>query len=395
MSSRLAIVIRKVLFLYLYIRLWYNKQKRKTSVRDADRGNKMSYFDDDDDRGLSLPVIYTILAVAGIVLILILVVVSQNRGTKGSADRKTATPSPVVEALTTEDQADEGTQGLRSEDLDFWNMYGERTEQETEKMPEETAIPTPSPSMEPSPTPTEDPAYQNVKKNTVDYTKLKTVNDQMAYYPDGFDHTKTSRLGVELSKDSGQVDFDWLKRNGVDFVMLKAGGRGYESGVISLDEKFTGYLEAAEKAGLDIGVIFYSQAVSVNEAVEEAEFVVSQIKDKVIRYPVALVMETITNDDARTDTLSKDQRSQIAEAFLQTVTYDGYHGILYGDGEWLLNEIRPDELLVSYDVMLDDTAAVPEYPYEFKMWKYETGASLAGVEFGGDYVISFVDYSMK
>lgn len=391
-------MVRKVLFLYLYIRIWYNKQKRKTSVRDADRGNKMSYsnFDDDDDRGLSLPVIYTILAVSGIVLILILVVVSQNRGTKGSAGSKAATPSPVVEALTTEAQAEEGTQGLRSEDLDFWDMYADRNTGEPEAVSEEPS-PTPeeSPSPTPSPTPTEDPAYQDVKKSTLDYTKLKTVNDQMAYYPDGFNHTKTSRLGVELSKDNGQVDFDWLKRNGVEFVMLKAGGRGYESGVISLDEKFTGYLEAAEKAGLDIGVIFYSQAVSVNEAVEEAEFVVSQLKDKVIRYPVALVMETITNDDARTDTLSKDQRSQIAEAFLQTVTYDGYHGILYGDGGWLLNEIRPDELLVNYDVMLDDTTAVPEYPYEFKMWKYKSMLSLAGIESGGDYVISFVDYSMK
>lgn len=357
----------------------------------------MSYsnFDEDDDRGLSLPVIYTILAVAGIVLILILVVVSQNRTTKDHAAKGSVTPSPIVEALDTEEMKDEEMQGLRSEDLDFWNMYGDRTEQEPEALPEAEASPSPSPEPSPSPTPTEDPAYRDVQRNTIDYTKLKTVNGLMAYYPDGFDNAKTSRVGVELSKRNGQVDFDWLKRNGIEFVMLKAGGRGYETGVISEDECFKEYMEAAQKAGLDIGVVFWSQAVSVTEAVEEADFVIQALQGYTVRYPVAFAMENIANDEARTDTLSEDQRSQIAEAFLQTVTYDGYQGILYGDQEWLLNEIRPDELLVHYDVMLNATDAPPEYPYAFKMWKYETGASLAGVEFGGDYVISFVDYSMK
>ena len=45
-----------------------------------------NYDDDDNDRGLSLPVIYTMIAMAGIVLIVILVVVSQNTR---SSNRKT------------------------------------------------------------------------------------------------------------------------------------------------------------------------------------------------------------------------------------------------------------------------------------------------------------------
>ena len=356
-----------------------------------------NYDDDDNDRGLSLPVIYTMIAMAGIVLIVILVVVSQNTR---SSNRKTAaglTPTPVVEAVDLRDgesgEAGENT-GLRSEDLDFWNMYGDRNAGE---VVEESPTPSPSPSEEPSPspTPTEDPAYEDVQKNAIDFTKIKhwqAVNDQMGYYPES---EKTFKLGVELSKSNGKVDFDWLKRNGIDFVMLKIGGRGYESGVISLDEQFTDYIEAAKKADLDIGVSFYSQAVSVTEAVEEANFVVNQLQSYTIRYPVALVMEEITNDTARTDTLSVDQRSQIAEAFLQTIQYDGYHAILYGNEQWLMEKIRPDGLLTDYDVLLNDTNPLPEYPYEFKMWRYATDISLAGIENGGAYIISFVDYSMK
>ena len=358
---------------------------------------KYSNYDDDDndnDRGLSLPVIYTIIAMAGIVLIVILVVISQNTH---SSNRKTAagvTPTPAVEAVDLSDgesgEAAENT-GLRSEDLDFWNMYGDRNAGE---IVEESPTPSPTPSEEPSPSPepAEDPAYEDVQKNSIDYTKIKIVNDQMGYYPES---EKTSKLGVELSKSNGKVDFDWLKRNGIDFVMLKVGGRGYESGVISLDEQFTEYIEAAKKADLDIGVSFYSQAVSVTEAVEEANFVVNQLQSYTIRYPVALVMEEITNDTARTDTLSVDQRSQIAEAFLQTIQYDGYHAILYGNEQWLMEKIRPDGLLTDYDVLLNDTNPLPEYPYEFKMWRYATDISLAGIENGGSYIISFVDYSMK
>lgn len=360
---------------------------------------KYSNYDDDDndnDRGLSLPVIYTMIAMAGIVLIVILVVVSQNTR---SSNRKTAaglTPTPVVEAVDLRDgesgEAGENT-GLRSEDLDFWNMYGDRNAGEVvEESPTPSPSPSPSEEPSPSPTPTEDPAYEDVQKNAIDFTKIKIVNDQMGYYPES---EKTSKLGVELSKSNGKVDFDWLKRNGIDFVMLKIGGRGYESGVISLDEQFTNYIEAAKKADLDIGVSFYSQAVSVTEAVEEANFVVNQLQSYTIRYPVALVMEEITNDTARTDTLSVDQRSQIAEAFLQTIQYDGYHAILYGNEQWLMEKIRPDGLLTDYDVLLNDTNPLPEYPYEFKMWRYATDISLAGIENGGAYIISFVDYSMK
>ncbi len=352
-----------------------------------------NYDDDDNDRGLSLPVIYTIIAMAGIVLIVILVVISQNtRSNRKTAVRPTSTP--VVEAadLGGGENGEEGENtGLCSEDLDFWNMYGDLNAGE---VVEETPTPSASPSGKPSPSPTlaENPAYENVQKNAIDFTKIKIVNDQMGYYPEG---EKTSRLGVELSKSNGKVDFDWLKRNGIDFVMLKLGGRGYESGVISLDEQFTDYIEATKEAELDIGVMFYSQAVSVTEAVDEANFVINQVQSYTIRYPVAFALEEITNDTARTDTLSVDQRSQIAEAFLQTIRDDGYHAILYGNEQWLLEKIRPDGLLTDYDVLLNDPSPLPEYPYAFKMWRYATDISLAGIENGGSYIISFADYSMK
>lgn len=357
---------------------------------------KYSNFDDyDENTGLSAPVIYTIFAVVGILLVIALIVFSQNRSGKKEQELTVQKVSPAPAEENRDLQFSEKEKDLellyenhelRAEDLDFWDMY--RNEAPPEK--EIQAMPSATPEMNPSPSAI--PENDNIEKNTVNYTNLKITNDQMTYYVDG---QKQSWLGVELSKDSGQVDFDWLKRNGVDFVMLKIGSRGYESGVITQDDKFAEYMEAAKKAELDVGVFFSSQAISVKEAVEEAQFVASTLQSYSLRYPVAYTVEYVVNDDARVQLLDKDEKSQVAEAFLQSIQDAGYVPILYGNPDWLLDELWSDVLLENYDVMLNDVSTVPDYPYRFQMWKYSSNKKIAGIEFGGSYIISFVNYSVR
>jgi GH25 family lysozyme M1 (1,4-beta-N-acetylmuramidase) len=221
---------------------------------------------------------------------------------------------------------------------------------------------------------------------------MKTTNGKMTYY-DG--NKKLSRLGVTLSEDSGEVDFELLRDGGIDFVMLKLGSRGYGTGLLSLDKNFVTNMEKAKKAGMDIGVYFCSQAVTVTEAVEEAKFVTDNLISYQLTYPVAYQMESISNDSARTDILDEEQKSQVAEAFLNDVENAGYQVLLYGDERWLLTEILSSELLKKYDVFLTDFSAIPEYPYGFKMWEYSTGNTISGVEREANYVISFVDYTKR
>lgn len=204
-----------------------------------------------------------------------------------------------------------------------------------------------------------------------------------------------SRLGAELSEDSGSVDFEALRSAGVDFVMLKVGSRGYGTGVISLDKNFTANLEAAKKAGLAVGAYFCSQAVTAQEATEEAKFVTDNLTAADITYPVAFRMDSITNDTARTDILDEEQKTQVAEAFLNSVEREGYDVILYGSRDFLLSEILTSELLKKYDVWLTDQNPLPDYPYQYKMWEYSEGETLMGVEKKVSYTISFVDYSKR
>lgn len=377
----------------------------------------MRLLGESEEGGMGTPVIYMIVAVSAFVLIILAVVFisngSNNRsGNQGGVARASAEPVPEetqvefakgqedIESLYKEHK-------LRAEDLDFWNMYQDDDEIIVEAAPTES----PKPTEDPEPTDEEKAKdgmhtkvtyrdgteewieiSEDIPLYTYDLTNIKITNDQMSYFVEG---EKTSKLGVDISKSSGKVDFEALRDNGVDFVMIKLGSRGYETGLLSLDEKFVSNITEAQNAGLEVGVTFFSQAVTVEEAVEEAEYVASNLIPYKITYPVAFDMEYIANDKARIEILDEDQKTQIAEAFLKTVESEGYRSILYGNKTWLLTEIIPDKLLAEYDVWLSDQSPVPDYPYQFKMWKYASGLNISGVENETAYIISFVDYTRK
>ncbi len=369
-----------------------------------------------DERGTGKPVVYTVLAVSLFVLAILAVVYFSNTRTGGrnQARRPVAaspSPTPEEEMEFAEGQADIEAlykeNKLRAEDLDFWDMYQSGGEVIIEEEPKTS--PSPTPSHEPTDEElaadgehvkvalkdgTEE--WHEISKDiplyTYDFTNIKITAGKMEYYQDG---EPTSCLGVELSENSGNVDFEALKDFGVDFVMLRLGSRGYETGLLSLDKNFVSNITKAQNAGLEVGVYFFSQAVSEKEAVEEAEFVTNNLVPYKISYPVAYVMEYISNDECRIDSLDAENKTAVAKAFLSYMDREGYRTLLYGTKDWLLGELEPEELLEDYDVWLNDQTPVPEYPYEFKLWKYAVRQKINGVENDVPYIISFVDYTRK
>lgn len=230
-----------------------------------------------------------------------------------------------------------------------------------------------------------------LEQNTYDFTKLTMKADKMAYYEDG---KKTSYIGADISKYNGEVDFRQLKESGIDYVMLRLGARGYGSGQIMLDEKFAENMTRATEAGLDIGVYFFSQAITTDEAVEEANFVIQNLTNYQITYPVAFDMEYVENDKARIEALSRDEKTTVAKAFLDTVKNAGYKTMIYGTKEWLIKQVDLTRL-TNYDIWLSQQKDVPDYPYKFQMWQYTLEGDAGGMEGDVDLNISFVDYSEK
>ena len=223
------------------------------------------------------------------------------------------------------------------------------------------------------------------------YVKSRFVykNPIMSYYING---KEASWFGVDISCKQGVVDFKKLKKAGCDYVMIKVGGRGYSRGEIVLDEKLKDYMTGAKNAGLDIGVYFFSQAITEDEIKEEVQTLLEAIKDYPVNYPVVFDMEEIEGDMARVDSLDIDRRTSLAKQFLDDVKKAGYIPMLYGNKEWLVTKIDL-EALSDYDIWLSQEADTPDYPYEFMMWQYDKEGTISGISEKTGMNISFVDYS--
>ena len=213
----------------------------------------------------------------------------------------------------------------------------------------------------------------------------------MEYTVDG---KAASWFGVDISSNQGNVDFDKLKKAGCNYCMIKVGARGYASGKIVMDENFEKNLEEAEKAKLNIGVYFCSQAVTKDEVREEAEVLLDAIEDFDINYPVVFVMENIEDDMARIEALETRERTNFARIFMDEIEDAGYKPMFYGNKEWLMTMLDLEEL-EDREVWLAQNGDKPDYPYEFTMWQYETEGSVNGIDGDVALSISFKDYSKK
>lgn len=362
--------------------------------------------DYDEHPGLTPTVVTAIVAVSlfvGAILAIVLLMNNQKSGHSGTAQQ---TPQETVVATDGRPEypdTDEILTGstLTPDDLDFWDKYPEETEEVAagpeEEKPKETVENDPSTDGKHTLVEYADGKEEWVlispylPKHEYDFTKLVCQSNLMKYYEDG---KLVSFVGADISKNQDYVDFVKLKKAGIDFVMIRVGARGYGSGQLVLDEYFADNIKRATDAGLEIGVYFFSQAVSEAEAIEEANMVLENIRDYKITYPVAFDMEYIANDTSRIDNLSKSEKTAITRAFLDTIAASGYKTMIYGNKEWLIKQIDMSKL-TAYDVWLSQQADVPDYPYRFSMWQYSTSADIDGIAGYANLNISFIDYSEK
>ena len=383
---------------------------------------------EEESGGTGLPVIYMIVGVTLFVLVLLFVLFQSNSKKNSGSDylkeiqaeqEKTA----AVEAET--EQTEQEGRKLRAEDLDFWDMYpveeengqeqitsekssgtsfAERAEREREERKQkelEAQAEPDDPSTDGKHTLVITPDGKEewvlispyLAKNTYDFTKMEDKAGLKRYTENG---KKTSYVGVDISKQNGTVNFAGLKAAGVDYVMIRLGSRGYSTGQISVDENFKGNIEGAIAEGLDIGVYFYSQAISQDEAVQEVNFVIQNLEPYrgSIKYPVAFDMEFVANDEARIDGLSREDRTTITSSFLEGVKTAGYIPMLYGDKEWLIKEVDLAKLQ-DYDIWLSQETDIPDYPYQYAMWQYSSSGVLNGINGDANLNICFIGYSQR
>ena len=129
----------------------------------------------------------------------------------------------------------------------------------------------------------------------------------------------TSIAGVDVSDYQGDIDWEKVHDAGIEFAIIRIGYRTYGSGKVTLDENFANNIKAADKAGVKVGVYFFSQAINTDEAIEEADAVLDAIEGFNITYPVIYDWELIYGDSARTDKVTVEELADCCIAFCERV----------------------------------------------------------------------------
>lgn len=218
----------------------------------------------------------------------------------------------------------------------------------------------------------------------------KNIEGRMEYYSDG---ELSSYFGIDVSSHQGDINWDAVRSDGVEFAILRVGFRGYAAeGNIKADEKFIQNYEGAHNAGIDVGVYFYSQAVSVEEALEEADFVLEQLGGRTLEYPIVFDWEPVDTYDPdvtpRTEDVMPGTLTLCASAFCERVKDAGYEGMVYTNKKmaYIKYDLR---LLESYPKWLALYTDEMTYYYDFDMWQYGFG-NVDGVEGDVDLDIAII-----
>lgn len=231
--------------------------------------------------------------------------------------------------------------------------------------------------------------YNITTHSNIDNIPLHNYDIELLQNDNGLLSYPNATLGIDVSSHQGTIDFEKVKNDGIDFVFIRIGYRGYANGILHLDDKFEENITNAKKAGLKVGVYFFSQAINEKEAIEEANFVLKHIKNYQLDLPIAYDLEKIDYDDNyRTKDLTPEEKSKIALAFCGRIEYQNIDVIIYTNPDLAYNHYDINALY-NYDIWLANYTPKFNYPYAFKYWQFTEHGRVDGIDIEVDLDLMF------
>ena len=212
--------------------------------------------------------------------------------------------------------------------------------------------------------------------------------DSAKFYADGeFLRYENALVGIDVSAHQGEIDWETVRADGVDFAIIRAAYRGYTNGGVSMDPYFLQNLNGAKNAGLQVGVYFFSQATSKEEAQEEADFLLQCLDGAALDFPVYYDWEPI-EAEARTDDVSGADVTVFAKAFCDSVKSAGYDTGVYFNESMGYLFLHLSEL-GDYEFWLAQYKNAPDFYYDFTIWQYSSDGEVAGIKTPVDLNLRF------
>ena len=185
--------------------------------------------------------------------------------------------------------------------------------------------------------------------------------------------------GIDVSSHQGLIDWNKVAGDGVEFAILRAAYRGYTAGSLNKDSTFDYNAQQAAQNGLQVGAYIFSQAITVEEAVQEADFLLEILAGKPIDGPVAFDWEVIGTKDARTYGLDTDTLCAAANAFCRRIEQAGYSPMIYFNS--YAGYVKYDlSRILEYPFWFAQYKEKPDFYYNFQMWQYTSSGKVNGID---------------
>lgn len=209
---------------------------------------------------------------------------------------------------------------------------------------------------------------------------LRSTEVQHASKFDGY----TIEKGIDVSKWNTINDWTKVKQAGIQFAFVRVAYRAYGSGTLATDGKEAANIKNATAAGIPVGVYIFSQAITVKEAEEEADFVLKQIAGSAVTMPVVLDFEYASDANGVTGRLyeaklSKSAATNICMAFCKRVAAAGYTPMVYANKDMLTNGLNASTISASYPIWLAHYTTATDYAGDYDYWQYSEKGSVSGI----------------
>lgn len=198
-------------------------------------------------------------------------------------------------------------------------------------------------------------------------------------------------MGIDVSSHQGKIDWQKVAESGVKFAFVRLGYRGYVSGDLQNDLYADLNLNGAREAGISVGAYFFSQAVSVAEAEEEAEFALRILGDSSLDLPLVYDWEYV-NETARTANMDKDMLTSCTVAFCEAVENAGYRPAVYFNSAQV--KMLDMEQIQQYPWWLAKYDMAQDFPCRVDLWQYTNQGEMPGISGKVDIDLMFTDYGL-
>ena len=242
------------------------------------------------------------------------------------------------------------------------------------------------------------PRFQNVGMHSYNFDNLLIKDNGFRYLTDD-DGNVISKMGIDVSyhnNNKGAIDWKKVKEAGIDFAIVRIGYRGATQGTVDGDSYAKTNIQEAAAAGMDVGVYFYSQAITEEEAVEEAEFILKKIEEygaENITLPLVIDTELYeAKQTARGNLVSREQRTKCLVAFCERIKAAGYTPMVYSSLRWSIMSYDRDAL-ADYPFWFAYYGERTSYRFDFAIWQYTSEGTVPGITGDVDLDV-MLDYSV-